>query len=115
MNTAELSSFPQSSFFPSASARQFNQPGLSVNPNNSYNQLQQQQQQSQQQMFSRQQPMFNQGKVLNHSYKGFPSFLPNDRTINNYQNNTQELNTKEKISQLNKKLQMQQNHQTKGK
>ena len=100
LNTAELSAFPQASFFPSASVRQFNQP---TNQNNSYNQ----------QIFNRQQPVFNQAQSLNNSFNGFPSFLPNDKTINNYQN-SQEMNTKEKISQLNKKLQMQQSHQTKG-
>ena len=64
-------------------------------------------------MFNRPQSSFNQAQSLNNSFNGFPSFLPNDKTINNYQN-SQEMNTKEKISQLNKKLQMQQSHQTKG-
>ncbi len=91
----------QTSFFPSASARQFNQQNPSNVPLfNDMNQMNQQR-------FNNQGPMMNFNNN-NNNQNGFPNFLPHT----NFPPNPNELvNTKEKINQLNSKFQLHQQNQ----
>ena len=86
----------QTSFFPSASARQFNQQNSSNFP--LFNDMNQQR-------FNNQGPMMN---FNNNNLNSFPNFLPHT----NFPPNLNELvNTKEKINQLNSKFQLHQQNQ----
>jgi hypothetical protein len=107
----------QPSFFPSASARQFNQQSLNMNlqmsnPSLNINSLNEMNQMLQQQQQQRNSALFNQAQhpLLNSMNNGFPNFLP--YTQNQSHNNMiNEANTKEKINQLSNKLNIQQQQQ----
>jgi hypothetical protein len=92
----------QTSFFPSASARQFNQQNSSNVPLfNEMNQMNQHR-------FNNQGPMMNFNNNNNQNQNSFPNFLPHT----NFPPNLNELvNTKEKINQLNSKFQLHQQNQ----